>query len=158
MKPPNPNIPDWAEALGRVPSGMFIVTVGRAGMLASWVQQCSFEPPLLTIAVARGRGLSGELTGGAKLAVNVLGDGDIEPVKHFGKGVEPGDGAFAGLEISHDFGPAPELTSALGVMQCTVQNRVGAGDHDLIVARVDAGGVRRAGQPAVHVRNSGLHY
>ena len=35
-----------AAALGKVPSGLFILTVGRGqaetGMLASWVQQCSF--------------------------------------------------------------------------------------------------------------------
>ena len=39
-------------ALGRVPSGLFILTAGNGptetGLLASWVQQCSFDPPRLT--------------------------------------------------------------------------------------------------------------
>ena len=48
------------RALGRIPSGLFVVTVCRGdvetGMLASWVQQCSFEPPQLDrLSVRRDR-------------------------------------------------------------------------------------------------------
>ncbi len=39
-----------AQVLGRIPSGIFVLTVGddtgrETGMLASWVQQASFDPP-----------------------------------------------------------------------------------------------------------------
>ena len=48
-----------AAALGRVPSGLFVLTIRRGsaetGMLVSWVQQCSFDPPLVSLAVQRGR-------------------------------------------------------------------------------------------------------
>ena len=51
-----------AGALGRIPSGIFVLTVGRdnveTGMLASWVQQCSFQPPLLSVAIQPGRDIA----------------------------------------------------------------------------------------------------
>ena len=42
--------------LGRVPSGVFILTASdgqgkETGMLASWVQQAGFDPPCDTVAV-----------------------------------------------------------------------------------------------------------
>ena len=41
-----------AAALGRVPSGLYILTArhgdAETGMLVSWVQQCSFAPPLVS--------------------------------------------------------------------------------------------------------------
>ena len=58
-------------ALGRVPSGLFILTarVGdrETGMLASWVQQCSFDPPQVSAAFARDRWVLDWLTDGAAL-------------------------------------------------------------------------------------------
>jgi flavin reductase (DIM6/NTAB) family NADH-FMN oxidoreductase RutF len=57
----------WAAALGRIPSGLFILTARRGtletGMLASWVQQCSFDPPLVMAAIRRGRILESWLGG-----------------------------------------------------------------------------------------------
>ena len=49
-----------APVLGRVPSGVFILVAGdgsglRTGLLTSWVQQASFEPPQVTIAVNKSR-------------------------------------------------------------------------------------------------------
>ena len=49
-----------AAVLGRTPSGIFVLTARAAdgretGMLASWVQQASFEPPMVTVAVNRKR-------------------------------------------------------------------------------------------------------
>ncbi len=46
--------------LGRTPSGIFILIAGdgqdnTTGMLASWVQQASFEPPQVTVAVNKKR-------------------------------------------------------------------------------------------------------
>ena len=48
-----------AAALGRIPSGLFVLTAtsggAETGMLASWVQQCSFDPPQVTVAVNKER-------------------------------------------------------------------------------------------------------
>ena len=63
-------------ALGRVASGLYILTVQRGdqetGVLTSWVQQCSFDPPQVTIALKQGREINGWLTDGATFVLNVL--------------------------------------------------------------------------------------
>ena len=44
---------DKAQAVGHIPSGLFIVTTTdggkKDGYLASWVQQVSFEPLVLSL-------------------------------------------------------------------------------------------------------------
>src|SRR4051812_26637484 len=94
-----------AAALGRVPSGLFVLTVRQGeqetGMLASWVQQCSFEPPQVSVAVQRGRFAHGLLGDGAAFVVNVLAAGQTDLLKHFGKGFGPDEPAFTGLGVYH---------------------------------------------------------
>jgi flavin reductase (DIM6/NTAB) family NADH-FMN oxidoreductase RutF len=150
-----------AGALGLVPSGLFILTVGHGdtetGMLASWVQQCSFDPPQLTVAVQRDRFLHDLLTNGAGFAINILAAGQTDLIKHFGKGFDRGQPAFEGLVLKHAEG-IPILPAALAHLTCEVAGRCKAGDHDLIVGRITGGGVHGEGQPYVHTRKNGLKY
>ena len=80
-----------AAALGRVPSGLFVVTLKRAeietGMLASWVQQCAFEPPQISIALQRDRPIIAWLTQGAAFTLNILDDSQTDMIAHFGRGL-----------------------------------------------------------------------
>jgi flavin reductase (DIM6/NTAB) family NADH-FMN oxidoreductase RutF len=151
-----------AAALGRIPSGLFIVTArqgeAETGMLASWVQQCSFEPPMLTMALRRGRDVGAWLTPGAAFTVNVVDEDGTELLVHFGRGFPLDAPAFEGLEVERPGGAPPVLADALAYLECRVEGRCPAGDHELILGRVVAGGVLDEGRPMVHVRKSGLHY
>jgi flavin reductase (DIM6/NTAB) family NADH-FMN oxidoreductase RutF len=151
-----------AAALGRVPSGLFIVTARRGeaetGLLASWVQQCSFDPPQLSLAVRRDRDLLDWLTPDAAFTVNVLDDTQTDMIVHFGKGFAAGEPAFTGLDVDRPGGAPPVLLEALAYLECRVVARHPAGDHDLIVGRVVAGALLGEGQPMIHVRKSGMHY
>ena len=151
-----------AAALGRVPSGLFIMTVcqGEAatGMLASWVQQCSFEPPQISVAVQRARPIAAWLREGAPFTVNILDAGQTDMIVHFGRGFALDQPAFEGLEITRSEGGAPVLSEALAYLECRVTGHFPAGDHDLYLGRVVGGQVLSDGQPMVHIRKSGLHY
>ncbi len=147
-----------AAALGRIPSGLFVVTVRDTGMLGSWVQQCSFDPPQLTVAIRQGRPVLDWLKEGAAFAVNVIPEGQKALVAHFGKGFEPGQPAFDGIEWTRQGDSAPLLTAALACLDCRVVKCVEAGDHVLIVGRVVEGIVNQDGKPAVHTRKDGLRY
>ena len=152
----------WAQALGRIPSGLFIVTVraeaGETGMLASWVQQCSFTPPRVTVAVKKGRYLLDWLKPGTALTVNVLGEGQKSLIGHFGKGFEPGEPAFEGLAVRRSTHGAAVLEEALASIETTVVMQTEVGDHVLVVAEVVNGTVHHDGRPTVHVRKNGLTY
>jgi flavin reductase (DIM6/NTAB) family NADH-FMN oxidoreductase RutF len=151
-----------AAALGRVPSGVFILTVRQGdqetGMLASWVQQCSFDPPQISLAVKPGRFVSDLLTDKTAFVVNVLPDGATDLLKHFGKGFGPGEPAFTGLDVYPTAEGVPVLRAALAHLDCRVAGRFGAGDHDIVIGRVIGGRLHTDGAPAVHVRKSGAHY
>lgn len=151
-----------ASALGRIASGLFIVTARRGtaetGMLASWVQQCSFEPPQITVAIQSDRPILKFLEANATFIVNVLDDTQTDMIVHFGRGFALDEAAFEGLDIEHpEDGPAV-LAEALAYLQCRVSRRIVVGDHDLIVAQVRAGRLLGSGQPMVHIRKSGTHY
>ena len=152
----------WAAALGRVPSGMFVLTArhgdDETGMLASWVQQCSFDPPQVVFAVKRGRWLAGWLTEGAALVINILDDTQTDMIVHFGRGFAQGEPAFNELEVERSESNTAVLAEALAYLECRVQSSVPAGDHDLYIARVVGGRVLDEGHPMVHIRKSGLHY
>ena len=152
----------WAGALGRVPSGLFVVTARsgeqETGMLASWVQQCSFDPPQISLAVKPGRHASDLLTAKAAFVVNILAAGQTDLLKHFGKGFGPDEPAFDGLEVRRDGDAAPVLLAAHAYLDCRVVGRFPAGDHVLVLGRVVGGEVLHEGKPATHVRRSGAHY
>jgi flavin reductase (DIM6/NTAB) family NADH-FMN oxidoreductase RutF len=127
-------------------------------MLVSWVQQCSFEPPRLSVALARGREIHSWLTEGATFALNVLDSTQTDMIVHFGRGFALGEPAFEGLEVERDPQGGPVLSETLACLQCRVAARHPAGDHDLLIAEVLRGRLLGEGGPMVHVRKSGGHY
>lgn len=151
-----------AAALGRIPSGLFILTLRHGsretGMLASWVQQCSFDPPQLSAAVREGRFVLDWLKEGTTFIVNIIPEGGKALVAHFGKGFEADDAAFEGVEVRREGNQPPILAAAHAYVACRVTARHGAGDHVLVIGHVTAGGVLHPGHPTVHIRKNGLKY
>ena len=94
-----PPVTPLGQALGRVPSGLFILTVsheGRStGMLASWVQQAGFEPPMVTVAVASRRYAGDWIAASGRFTLNQIPAGNKPLLRHFGRGFEPDAPAFA---------------------------------------------------------------
>jgi flavin reductase (DIM6/NTAB) family NADH-FMN oxidoreductase RutF len=127
-------------------------------MLSSWAQQCSFEPPQVTVCVARGRDVHAWLGEGAAFTLNILDDTQTDMIVHFGRGFKLGEPAFEGLEIEPREDGGPVLLDALAFLECRVVARHPAGDHDLLVGRVLRGGLLGEGHPMVHIRKNGMHY
>jgi flavin reductase (DIM6/NTAB) family NADH-FMN oxidoreductase RutF len=151
-----------AAALGRIPSGLFILTArqgqSETGMLVSWVQQCSFAPPMLSLALQRNRDILTWLPAGASFVVNILDSTETDMIVHFGRGFPLDQPAFEGLDVSRADSGVPVLGDALAFLDCRVEGRCTAGDHELILAQVVGGRLLDEGQPMVHVRKSGMHY
>jgi flavin reductase (DIM6/NTAB) family NADH-FMN oxidoreductase RutF len=152
-----------AAALGKVPSGLFILTVRHGecetGMLASWVQQCSFEPPQVSFCVRRDRDVTAWLQPGAACTLNQLGEGQSHLISHFGKGFALGEPAFTGLNVERREGEAPILCDALACLLCRVTSRLSAGDHEVFVGTVVGGRLLKPeGRAWIHIRKNGLRY
>jgi flavin reductase (DIM6/NTAB) family NADH-FMN oxidoreductase RutF len=149
--------------LGRVPSGIYILTIGAGeratGMLASWVMQAGFEPPMVSVAVRQERYVAEWITAGQPFVLNLLGEANAELRKHFSRGFEPGQPAFEGLAVSHCPRGVPILNDALGHIECEPVRHVDSGDHRIFLANVVRGKLQdAAARPMVHIRKSGGSY
>jgi flavin reductase (DIM6/NTAB) family NADH-FMN oxidoreductase RutF len=151
-----------AATLGRIPSGLFILSArqGQAetGVLTSWVQQCSFTPPQISVALQRDRPIIAWLTEGTAFTLNILDDSQTDMIAHFGRGFALAEPAFEGLEVERVESGGPVLLEALAYLQCRITGRCPVGDHELFLAEVQGGRVLSDGLPMVHIRKSGFHY
>jgi len=151
-----------AAVLGRVPSGLFILTIRHkgheTGMLTSWVMQAGFEPPMVSVALKKGRYVGGWLADGAPFVLNVVGEDHKALVSHFGRGFEHDEAAFDGLKLVRTPGDLPALADAMGYLECRVRSHVDSGDHRVFLAEITSGRTAADGQPYVHIRKNGLRY
>ncbi|MCE9632313.1 MAG: flavin reductase family protein [Planctomycetia bacterium] len=151
--------PTIAAALGRIPSGLFVVA-WREGdadrcMLASWVMQAGFAPPVVSIAVAASRDLLTALDRGTPFVVSVLGESQRSLLARFGK---PAANAFDGLTVHRTTGGSAALADAAAWMECRPVTRAAHGDHVVVLAEVVSAAAADSLQPLVHVRKNGLRY
>jgi flavin reductase (DIM6/NTAB) family NADH-FMN oxidoreductase RutF len=155
---------DLAAALGRIPSGLFIVTWRAAdadrAMLASWVMQAAFAPPLVSVAVGTGRDLLTAVRSGAPFAVSILADCQQKLLGRFGKPAAEGEDPFAGLATARTPAGLAVLTDAAGWLECRpVGEATAAGaDHVVVLGRVEAGSGRSDTASLTHLRRNGLRY
>ncbi len=148
--------------MGRIPSGLFIVTWRHEGadrsMLASWVMQAGFAPPSVTVAVGLSRDLLAAIAAGTRFVVNILGESQRPLLARFGRPAAAGEDPFAGLDIVRTSCGAAAISSAAGWLECRATGQSAAGDHMIVIAEVTAAG-GGSGEPAlVHTRRNGLRY
>ncbi|BCL35906.1 diflavin flavoprotein [Nostoc sp. MS1] len=152
------------QAVGRIVGSLCVVTAKQgeisSAMLASWVAQASFNPPGLTIAVAKDRAVETLTHTGNKFVLNVLKEGNhLGLMKHFLKPFGPAQDRFADVATEQAENGSPVLKDALAYLECSVKNRMESGDHWLVYATVENGKVlNQDGVTAVHHRKSGNHY
>jgi flavorubredoxin/flavin reductase (DIM6/NTAB) family NADH-FMN oxidoreductase RutF len=161
---------DLDRALGRLSGGLYVVTArqsdGEGGtrsgaMVASWVSQASFEPPGITVAVAKDRAIEALLQVGDRFVLNILGeDNHQQLLRHFLKRFPPGADRFAGVSTLEGVAAGgPVLGDALAFLGCRVAQRLEGPDHWIIYAEVEEGNVSDTeASTAVHHRKVGNHY
>lgn len=154
------------QVLGRTPSGVFILTAGdgngnTTGMLASWVQQAAFEPPMVTVAVNGKRYLNDWLQKTQRCGLSLVGETQFAFLKHFGKGFEPDQPAFEDIATETVLSDVPVLTGALGWMAGKITGHVVTGDHVVYAVEIELAGAGETladEKPMVHIRKNGFGY
>ncbi|QPN60906.1 diflavin flavoprotein [Synechococcus sp. CBW1002] len=161
---------DLDKALGRLSGGLYVVTArqddaeggSRSGaMVASWVSQASFDPPGLTVAVAKDRAIEALMQVGDRFVLNILREDNHQVLlRHFLKRFPPGADRFAGVTTLDGVAAGgPVLGDALAYLGCRVVQRMEGPDHWIIYAAVEQGTVSDLeASTAVHHRKVGNHY
>eukprot|EP00897_Mesotaenium_endlicherianum_P006389 jgi/Mesen1/5779/ME000293S04930 len=148
------------QAVGRVVGSLCVVTAksgdAESAMLASWVSQASFNPPGVTLAVAKERAVEGILLQGGQFVLNVLGQDKAGPIsKQLLKPFAPGETRYGDLPVR----PGSASGASIASLECTVQGRMEAGDHWVLYASVTDGELQNDKVlTAVHHRKTGARY
>jgi len=150
------------KALGRVPSGVFILTAKHndqaTAMMASWVQQASFDPPTISVAIAKQRPIAELIRASKRLALSIVPNADKTLMKRYAK-AKPGDDPFAGANTKLAPSGVPILADALAFLDCELIQIVDFdGDHDLYIAKITAAESLRDGEAFNHQRGNAFHY
>jgi len=154
---------DKALAVGHIPSGLFIVAVQDGNMidgyLASWIQQVSFNPMIVAIAIKPGRPAYDLIKAGKTFAINVAGDHDKTYLKHFWKGYDPANNPFNELPYEKGEHGGVIMKQAKSSIECRLLSSTQPGDHEVIFAEVLSSYVQSTeSKPMVHIRKSGVDY
>ncbi|MGA0996997.1 MAG: diflavin flavoprotein, partial [Vulcanococcus sp.] len=115
---------DLDKALGRLSGGLYVVTARQderaSAMVASWVSQASFDPPGITVAVAKDRAIEALLQVGDRFVLNILREDNYQDLmRHFLKRFPPGADRFAGVNTLEGVANGgPVLGDALAFLGC----------------------------------------
>lgn len=151
-----------SQALSLVVSGVHVLTLRDdsdrpRAILLSLIQQVSFEPPRIAIALHKDRELAAVLAPGRAFVLNVLAADSAGMCE--GLAALPGD---PGEELAKRGARVVEaglvLDEACGHLVCRVAERVDMCDHWLYIADVVDGAAVPGRRPLVHARASGLRY
>jgi flavin reductase (DIM6/NTAB) family NADH-FMN oxidoreductase RutF len=150
------------KALGRLASGVYVITLAegseRDGMLATFIGQVAFEPPMISVAVKRDRPILAKLTPASRFNVNVLGKKNNDIFKNFAKPFAEDLDRFSGLKVEDKSG-GPVLLECVSYVGCRLVSVAEAGDHSVVLAEVVEGAMLDGEQePMVHLRKSGFQY
>jgi flavorubredoxin/flavin reductase (DIM6/NTAB) family NADH-FMN oxidoreductase RutF len=149
------------QAVGRIVGSLCVLTIQRGevstAMLASWVSQATFNPPGLTIAVAKDRAIESYLHEGDRFVLNILEQGK-QLRKHFMKKFAPGEDRFTDIQVESAEGGII-LPDGLAYLECRVSQRMECGDHWMLYAIVENGKLLQSnGLTAIHHRKTASNY
>jgi 3-hydroxy-9,10-secoandrosta-1,3,5(10)-triene-9,17-dione monooxygenase reductase component len=133
-----PHEANFRQVLGRLPTGVVIVTGGNSatpkGLVVGSFMSVSLLPPLVAVCPAKTSTSWPEIEQTGTFCANILGHGQEQLARQF---AASGGDKFAGV----DWAPAPASGAPLldGVaawIDCRIYNRVEAGDHWLVLGEV----------------------
>ena len=131
------DVRNYRTALGSFPTGVTIVTAFDTahepwGLTANSFTSVSLDPPIVSVCIAKSGRVFHALSGSDHFAVNILSAGQKDLALHFASNVE---NRFTGTEWTAG-NAAPLLPGSSAHLDCTVHERVDAGDHEILLGRV----------------------
>lgn len=127
---------EMRRVLGHFASGVTIVTGNDAGTPVGFACQSftsvSLDPPLVLFCPAHTSTTWPRIREAGAFSVNVLAHDQMDLCKQF---ATSGGDKFAGLDW-HETPWGPSLSGVLATVHCTVDQVHAAGDHDVVIGRV----------------------
>ncbi len=127
-------------------------------MTVNWLTQCSFEPPMLVLAVENDSHSRQVIEASRAFALNIYESGQRELAGNLGRTFRKHPEKIT--EVAWKSGPltgSPLLETALGWAECKIVSSMPVGDHVLFVAEVVEVGLNHEGVPLT-LKETGFKY
>jgi 3-hydroxy-9,10-secoandrosta-1,3,5(10)-triene-9,17-dione monooxygenase reductase component len=140
----------FRAALARFATGVAFVTTApageSAGLIVNSLAAVSLEPPLVSFCPARSSLTWRRMRRAGRFGVNVLAR---HHERFVARAAPPGSDRFAGLDWYPGEGGVPLVADALAALECEIVAEHPAGDHTIVVGRVQRMRVTAADDPLV---------
>jgi flavin reductase (DIM6/NTAB) family NADH-FMN oxidoreductase RutF len=134
---------EWIKAFGKLTYGIYVLTSRHEekinGMIASWVSQVSYEPPLIMVAVHPKRFSHQLIEHGGGFALHVLADTQAEFLSRF-KDADV-SAKFSTINWTRGKTGCPILSDCLAYLECELKTHYRPGNHTLFIGKVIAADV-----------------
>lgn len=132
----------WIQVFGKMTYGLYVLTTFYEdqinGMIASWVSQASFDPPLMMVAVHPSRYSHRLIEKSRCFALHIPAKNQGEYLFRF-KGSDPA-AKFDGIQWIKAKSGCPILNQCVAYVECRVRHSYRPGNHTLFIGEViDAG-------------------
>jgi flavin reductase (DIM6/NTAB) family NADH-FMN oxidoreductase RutF len=128
----------YIEALGKMTYGIYVLTTFYDdkinGMIASWVSQISYDPPLIMAAIHPNRYSHHLIEQNGSFALHVLAKDQADFLSRF-KGDDPA-GKFEGIQWSKGKTGCPILKDCVAFFECTAIAAYTPGNHTVFIAEI----------------------
>ena len=126
------------DVLGRFATGVAVVTAvgdeGRpVGMTINSFSSVSLDPPLVLWSIGLNAPSRDAFARYPSFAVNIMGVAAKDVTLQF---ATPAEDKFAGVDWAPGIDGVPVLSAALATLECSVEDRLTSGDHEIIIGRV----------------------
>ncbi len=150
---------EWERVLGKFTYGIYVLTTAHReefnGMIASWVSQISYDPPLVLVAVHPNRYSHKMILESGRFALNIVPRDCSDWMGRF-KGPEPSL-KFQGLSWKRGENGCPILEDSIGFLECELVKHYSPGNHSLFIGRITRGGLFRDDSPLTTIDYQGAY-
>ena len=129
---------EWMRIFGTMTNGVYVLTTALEGkingMIASWVSQVSYEPPLIAVAVHENRLSHGLVRESGLFALHVMGRQHKRMVSRFMTS-DP-ETKFSGIGWKPGQTGCPILEDCVACFECRVKTSIQPGNHMVFFGEV----------------------
>lgn len=128
----------WIQAFGKMTYGIYVLTTFYEdqinGMIASWVSQVSFDPPLMMAAIHPSRYSHRLIEKSRCFALHIPAKNQRGYLSRF-KGSDP-EAKFNGIQWITGKTGCPILNQCVAYVECKVRDSYNPGNHILFIGEV----------------------
>jgi flavin reductase (DIM6/NTAB) family NADH-FMN oxidoreductase RutF len=128
----------WIQAMGKLTYGIYVLTTFFEdeinGMIASWVSQVSYDPPLVMAAIHPHRYSHRLIEQSGAFALHIVAQNQREFLARF-KGDDPRR-KFDGIRWEKGKTGSPIIKECIAFAECTVKASYKPGNHTLYIGEI----------------------